>query len=154
MQKFFLALALALVPPALAQAANSNLWHCSIRAKLKGDGDFFLRYGRDSFTGKGQMHCMNSVTAILVERTLDVSFNGADTGYGLNQSAYATIDLQMMTYHSPINFQFYSYVYNRAASPEISWRHDSGGMSVTVDVRPSGGPGVTRALQRGNLFIR
>lgn len=154
MHKFIFTLLLAVLPPAHAQAAQTNLWHCSIRAKLKVDVEFFMRYGRDSLVGRADMHCMNSRSALVIERTLLVTFNGADIGYGLNQTTSATIDFQMTTHNSPIDFQFYGFVYNRANPPEINWLYESSGMTVTVEVRTFGSPGAARSLQKGNLFIR
>jgi hypothetical protein len=133
--------------------ANTNpLWDCTADATLQGDGDFFMRYGRDSWTGKAAITCHQDVTTYT--KKVSITFNSSANGYGVNASSILIAHFAIQTTTPPNAFEFYAYVINHDPVAVI-WHNESGAMSVDAKISSSDlTPGILSDLQQGNLFIR
>jgi hypothetical protein len=150
MRKWLL-IVMLLSPLAWADTPQAPLWTCSLDASLRGDSGFFLRYGRDSWKGKAVMNC-RSENAIQ-HREVEITFNGAQTGYGVGETSVIGMSTEIVTSNLPASFQVYAYVFNKN-TPAIVWRNESGGILIEANVISDDIPAIQASLQQGNLYIR
>lgn len=148
----YLIFLLALSPVAKGFASPTPLWNCSVQTVLRGDADFFLRYGRDSWKGTAAMLCRTNEKS--QSKSVVINYNGADLGFGVNESSGLDLHIDIVTSTDPSDFQAYAYVYNKAVDPTIVWRTESGGLLIEATVSPDKTPGIQKSLQQGNLYIR
>jgi hypothetical protein len=145
------ALLAALLPMAFADVAQP--WHCLIETTLHGDADYFMQYGRDSWSGRAPMTCQMGTSS--QTKSVEITYNGSDLGFGVNANSLVTMHIEILTDTAPVDLQVYSYVYNsNGANPAIIWQNQSGTMFVNVIVNAENVPGIRASLQRGNLYIR
>jgi len=150
MEKLILAALLSM--PLFAKADMVAQWACKTDAALQGDGDFFMRYGRDSWTGKAALTCTYGTTTYT--KDVLITFNSSASGYGVNASSILNAQFEIQTTTPPDIFEFYAYVINRDQVAVI-WHNESGVVTVDAKVQSSTlTPGILADLQQGNLFIR
>jgi hypothetical protein len=131
---------------------QNALWNCTINANLRGDSYHFFHWGQDSWKGRALMICKNDVGRV-ERREVEINFNGALSGYGVNETSVIGLKTEIVTSNVPSNFEVYAYVFNRKA-PAIIWRSESGGILVEANVISEDIPEIQASLQQGNLYIR
>ncbi|MGZ3723822.1 MAG: hypothetical protein ACXVA9_12855 [Bdellovibrionales bacterium] len=152
MRIFLIFLTLLVSSQGFADTSSNPLWNCTLAASLRGDGDFFLRYGRDSWKGHALLVCTSGGPQI-ERKEVDITFNGAQMGFGVNESSVISMSLDVVTTNVPASFQVYAYVLNKN-TPAIVWRNESGGILIEANVISDDIPGIQASLQQGNLYIR
>ena len=130
---------------------DTVIWSCRLAASLKGDGEFFMRYGRDSWKGNASLICNAGLRT--ERKDVQITYNGARYGFGVNESSVIAMSMDIITSNVPANFEVYAYVFNRD-KPAIVWRNESAGILIEANIVSDDSPGVQNSLQQGNLFIR
>ena len=134
-------------------AQTKPVWNCFLIAQLQGDGIFYLNYGRDSWNGKAKLVC-DSETETRT-KAVDITYNGFDPGFGVNQSSVIRFQLDLRTSSKPSNFVILAHVFNSNIDGSgIFWHSESGDSEFEVNVTSEDVPGIQHSLQQGNLFIR
>jgi hypothetical protein len=128
-------------------------WQCQLNATLHGNPRYFMTYGRDSWDGEGELHCLTKA-GDSVTRVLDVSFLSEFDGFGAGY--LSTIDLRIFisTYQRPEELLFRATVNDIDGGPNVRFAMTSEFSEARVYVLSLSPEAAFRSLKSGTIFIR
>lgn len=134
------------------RAEAAPMWHCQLVAGLVGDSEHFMYYGRDSWNGTGYLYCESGSQT--VNRSVAVSFNSMEVGFGADQHARLDLEMEIYTQTNPARLQVRGMVADIDRANSVRWQITTGLTDVRVWVSSVSQKMAYPSLQRGTLFIR
>lgn len=146
--------------PALASApaqapqppAGGPVWFCNVQVELKGDGNYYRLYGRDSWRGTGPIVCHSSLGEDT--RSLEMVFNSLVGDVGADEKSKLLVTAAFWTLTAPSVFQARTVIKNTIANPYYLWEFASQLTGVRARVWAALSPNLKSSLSHGTLLLR
>lgn len=145
-------LSFGLIGIARSAHAKAETSRCFFEAYLVGDSEFYLKYGRDSWSGTDGMNCQTGKQ--VAKRMMKATFNSAVPGVGVDEDSKVFVRMKIETSVPLNNLRIFGGV-NAVAGPHgLIWRIETGTMRAEVTVIISPNSPLQNSLRRGTLLIR
>lgn len=160
--RIFLCATATVALAANARTAEPVFWNCQLdRVLMVGNGSYFFRWGRDSWKGRGQLHCVSRLGE--ARQTVEIAFNSQHGVVGSNYDSKLQLTAIIQTLTPPQAFESLTGVTQDPSSKEmpsiLGWKFRTHLTQMRASITPlspnqTSFEALQESLAAGKLSIR